>query len=63
MLKRLREVLTLAFSAQARRNAMFREVVNEVLPPTSKPLVRLHQKQAALHLQLAQEIGWTGPKR
>jgi hypothetical protein len=61
MLKRLREVLTLAFSGEARRKRDQREVVNQVLP--ARPQVARHQKQAALHLQLAQEIGWTGPKR
>lgn len=37
------------------------DVLEMALP--SRPQVRAHQKQAALHVQLAQEIGWKGPRR
>ena len=36
------------------------EILAEIMP--ARPQVAQHQRSAALHLQLANEINWTGPR-
>lgn len=58
MFKHLRDYFTRRKTAKLQAAT---SVVNQLLP--SRPQVANHQKQAALHIQLAQEIGWKGAGR
>lgn len=44
-----------------RRSNYAREVIDIALPV--RPLVARHQLTAALHIQLASEIDWQGPRK
>lgn len=44
-----------------RRSNYAREVIDIALPV--RPLVARHQRTAALHIQLASEIDWQGPRK
>ena len=46
--------------AARRRQAAAQEILQAIMP--ARPHVAQHQRSAALHIQLANEVGWT-PRR